>query len=123
MLKTYSFVITILYSIALATVCLVPINDIIKVEISFGDKIFHSLAYIVLTALWYTAFFFKFHYSKKKALLYAIIVSIVFGIIIEILQGTVTRYRSSDINDVFANTIGVLLAAVVIEIKNKYILK
>jgi glycopeptide antibiotics resistance protein len=48
------------------------------------------------------------------------VLSIIFGIIIEVLQGTVTAYRSSDINDVLANTIGVLLMSVVIGMKNKY---
>lgn len=123
MLKTYSFAITILYSIALATVCLVQLNGLGKVGIPFGDKIFHFLSYTVLMVLWYVTLFYQFHKSEKKALLYATIISIIFGIIIEVLQGMVTTYRSSDIKDVFANIFGVLIAATVIQIKNKYILK
>lgn len=124
MLKTYSFAITILYTLALATICLVQVNEVVsKVSIPFGDKLFHFSAYILLTVLWYNTFLYRFHKSKKRALWNAIIFSIIFGIIIEILQGVFTTYRSSDINDVFANTTGVLLAAVVIGVKNKYILK
>lgn len=123
MLKTYSFLLVILYSIALTTVCLIKIEGFNKVGISFGDKIFHSLSYVVLTFLWYNTFCNKFKFSKSKALWYAIIISIIFGIIIEVLQGALTAYRSADINDVLANSIGVMLTAVVIGIKNKFILK
>ena len=123
MLKTYFFVITILYSIALTIVCLIDLNGVIEVKISFGDKIFHSLAYVVLTVLWYYTFYYNLKFNKGKALINAVVISIIFGIVIEVLQGTVTTYRSSDIIDVFANSFGAILAAVVIAVKNKYILK
>ena len=123
MLKTYFFVITVLYSIALTVVCLIDLNGVIEVKISFGDKIFHSLSYVVLTVLWYYTFYYNFKFNKGKALIYAVVISIIFGIVIEVLQGTVTTYRSSDIIDVYANSLGAILAAVVIGIKNKYILK
>ncbi len=123
MLKTYFFVITILYSLALTVVCLIDLNGVIKVEISSGDKIFHALSYVVLTVLWYYTFYYNLKFNNIKALIYAVAVSIIFGIVIEVLQGTVTAYRSSDINDVFANSFGAILAAAVIAVKNKYILK
>ena len=123
MLKTYFFVITVLYSIALTVVCLIDLNGVIEVKISFGDKIFHSLSYFVLTVLWYYTFYYNLKFNKGKALIYAVVISIIFGIVIEVLQGTVTAYRSSDIIDVFANSFGAILAAVVIAVKNKYILK
>ena len=123
MLKTYFFVITILYSIALTVVCLIELNGFIEVKISNGDKIFHSLSYVVLTVLWYYTFYYNLKFNKINALIYAVAVSIIFGIVIEVLQGAVTTYRSSDINDVFANSFGAILAAVVIAVKNKYILK
>jgi len=122
-LKTYFFVITILYSIALTVVCLIDLNGVIEVKISFGDKIFHSLAYVVLTFLWYYTLYYNLKFNKGKSLIYAVVISIIFGMVIEVLQGTVTTYRSSDINDVFANSFGAILAAVVIAVKNKYILK
>jgi len=122
-LKTYFFVITILYSIALTVVCLIDLNGVIEVKISSGDKIFHSLSYVVLTFLWYYTLYYNLKFNKGKSLIYAVVISIIFGIVIEVLQGTVTTYRSSDINDVFANSFGAILAAVVIAVKNKYILK
>jgi len=122
-LKNYYLLITILYSIALATLCLVQLNSVNKVGIPFADKIFHFLSYVVLTILWYNTCYFYFKKAKANALILAIVVSISFGIIIEVLQGTVTSYRSSDINDVFANSLGVLLTAFGIGMKNKYLLK
>ena len=119
MLKTYALITTLIYSAALALVCLVPLNGVIKVNITLGDKIFHAVTYMILSFLWYLTFYYNLNSSKTKALLYAMLVSITFGIIIEILQGTVTAYRSADINDVIANTIGVLIMSVVIVIKNK----
>lgn len=123
MLKTYFFVITILYSIALAVVCLIELNGFIEVKISNGDKIFHSLSYVILTVLWYYTFYYNLKFNKGKALIYAVLVSIIFGIVIEVLQGAVTTYRSSDINDVYANSFGCILAAIVIAVKNKYLIK
>jgi len=122
-LKTYFFVITILYSIALTVVCLIDLNGVIEVKISSGDKIFHSLSYVVLTFLWYYTLYYNLKFNKGESLIYAVVISIIFGIVIEVLQETVTTYRSSDIIDVFANSIGAILASVVIAIKNKYILK
>ena len=123
MLKTYFFVITILYSIALTVLCLIELNGVIEVNISFGDKIFHSLSYIVLTVLWYYTLYYNLKFNKGESLIYAVVISIIFGIVIEVLQETVTTYRSSDIIDILANSFGAILAAVVIAIKNKYILK
>ena len=108
---------------ALTVVCLIELNSFIEVKISNGDKIFHALSYVVLTVLWYFTFYYNFKFNKGKALIYAVVVSIIFGIVIEVLQGTVTTYRSSDINDIFANSFGAILAAIVIAVKNKYILK
>lgn len=123
MLKTYSLFITICYSIGLTIVCLVNLSGLNTVSFSNGDKIFHSLAYFILTFLLYITFYYKYRVNKTKAVIYAILISIIFGIIIEVLQGTLTATRDSDILDVFANTLGAVLASIVIGIKNKFVLK
>ncbi|MDO7173436.1 VanZ family protein [Mariniflexile sp. AS56] len=88
--------------------------------VSFGDKIFHFLAYTVLAFLWYSTFLNTFKLEDKKALSYAVLFSIAFGIIIEVLQGTVTASRSADVYDVMANTMGVFLTVLIVFI-NKWI--
>ncbi|PKQ44470.1 teicoplanin resistance protein VanZ [Confluentibacter flavum] len=86
--------------------------------VSFGDKIFHSLSYAVLAFLWFYTFFFQFKISKTKAILFASVISIIFGIIIEVLQGVFTSTRQADVYDVLANSLGVLFAACLLLLKN-----
>ncbi|CAH8281393.1 VanZ like protein [Mariniflexile fucanivorans] len=123
MLKKLIILISVLFTVALAAVCLIKINNIPDVGVSFGDKIFHFLSYTVLAFLWYSTFYKAFNFEKKKALMYTAVFSIIFGIIIEILQGTLTSSRSADLYDVMANTIGVFLAVVIISIKNLITIK
>lgn len=119
MLKKYAFIIAVLYSLALATVSLVKLNNVPNAGISFADKIFHFLVYSVLTLLWANTFFFKFKYKKVKAIFYAALFSIIFGIIIEVLQGSVTASRHTDIYDAIANTLGVLIMVLILLINKK----
>lgn len=122
MLKKQALVIAVLYSLALATVSLVKINNLPNAGISFADKIFHFLVYSVLALLWVNTFFFKFKYKKTKAIIYAALFSIIFGIIIEVLQGSITASRHTDIYDAIANTLGVLIMVIILLInKNTYI--
>jgi len=122
-LKKSVLVITILYSLALAAVCLIKIDDLPKLEVSNADKIFHALSYVVLTFLWYATFHVCFRLKKTKALTYGAGISIIFGIIIEVLQAVFTTTRHSDIFDVFANSLGVLFTATVILLKNRITVK
>ena len=52
---------------------------------------------------------------------YIILGCIIFGIIIEILQGVITSYRTASYLDIVANTIGVLLAVVIFHVFEKKI--
>lgn len=123
MLKKNVFIVTIFYSLALATVCLMQLNKLPETGISFADKIFHALSYGVLMVLWFNTLVFQFKISINKAILYAAIISIIFGIIIEVLQGVFTTTRKADMFDVIANSFGVLVLAAVIFLKNKLTVK
>ena len=57
----------------------------------------------------------------QKNVKYVILGCIIFGIIIEILQGVVTSYRTASYLDIVANTIGVLLAVVIFHVFEKKI--
>lgn len=104
---------------ALTAVCLIRLKNLPNIGVSFGDKIFHLLSYLVLTFLWVSTLNYKFKFKIEKAIIYGAVFCIVFGIIIEVLQGSVTSYRSSDIYDVIANTCGVLIMALIFVIKKK----
>jgi VanZ family protein len=117
-LKRFALIIAIVYSLALAIVSLVKLDNIPDVGVSYGDKIFHFLAYCILTFLWFNVFFNAFKLKKRRAIYFSIVLSIIFGIIIEILQETITVSRALDAYDVLANTIGVLIASLVLWFKD-----
>jgi len=85
------------------------------IKIPGEDKTAHFVFYFVLTLVWYIALV-KIY--KNKYLKYIIAVAvIIYGIIIEMLQG-LTNYRQEDFNDVLANTGGTLLALLFIFLLN-----
>ncbi|AUS07264.1 hypothetical protein C1A40_04935 [Tamlana carrageenivorans] len=110
---------TVSYTVLLATVCLITIKQVPDIGVSYGDKIFHFLAYGLLTILWFATFLLTFKITKKSAVGYALIFAVVFGIIIEVLQGTLTVSRSLDVYDMVVNTLGALLASFILIVKNK----
>ncbi|MDO5972437.1 VanZ family protein [Flavivirga aquimarina] len=118
MLKKLTPVITIIYSLALITVSLIKLSDIPDIGVSFGDKIFHFLAYFVLTVLWFYTFSYTFKFKKKKAIVFAVVLSVLFGIIIEVLQDSITIYRALDVYDVVANTLGAVFASILLWFKS-----
>jgi VanZ family protein len=118
-LKKQIVYITVFYSLALAVVCLIPSDTLPDVEVSFADKIFHSVTYVVLTFLWFYSLVLSFKMETLNAIVYASVISIIFGIIIEVLQETLTETRRGDVLDVLANSLGVLFAASIIWFKNR----
>ena len=90
MLKKVALLGALGYTITLATVSLISLKGLPEVQISFADKIFHFLAYSFFVFLWYFALFYFFNFKKIKAIGYAFIWAILFGLIIEILQDTIT---------------------------------
>lgn len=96
------------------------------VPITGSDKIGHFLAYFVFTIVWFLFFFYseKQHKEFTTALLWAAILSFLFGILMEILQATLTSYRSPEWYDVLANTSGTILAVFFLKIfKNTLVSK
>jgi VanZ family protein len=122
-LKKYVFIITIFYSLALACVCLIPLKKLPDLGVSFADKIYHASTYFILAFLWYNTLVLHFNTSKTKAIIYTSLISIIFGIIIEVLQGVFTTTRHADIFDVLANSLGVLFAVSVLILKNRITVK
>lgn len=118
MLKKVAIILAFGYSVALATACLITLNNLPEVSVSNADKIFHFLSYGLFTMLWYFAFFFTFNIINKKAIIYAFVWAVCFGISIEILQETMTDSRALDVYDVLANTLGALMASLLLWAKN-----
>jgi VanZ family protein len=99
--------------IAVAITLILVILSLIKIPAhNFGvthqDKWQHCFAYFVLSISWLIVFY------KKKKKLVVVVCCILLGVIIEILQNTLTSYRTGDYHDVIANSLGVLLGLFVV---------
>jgi VanZ family protein len=115
-LKKILLVIALLYSGTLAVVSLLSSNALPKVDVEYADKIFHAMAYALLSTMWYIVL--KTH-KYSKALTIAASVAVIYGIIIEVLQGTLTEARTLDVYDILANCIGIAFISVILIIRNK----
>ncbi|AFL80387.1 putative integral membrane protein [Aequorivita sublithincola DSM 14238] len=111
----------ILYSCFISVLFLLPGQDLPKISLTGLDKIVHSLIYFMLVNLWLCYFYIKMDFQISNKLVLILLLSALFyGIIVEILQGTVTGTRSADILDVAANLIGSLLGIFFFkQVKNK----
>ena len=120
MLNRWSLPILIVYVIALTIGSLGNVSGVPKLGFSFDDKIYHFLAYAILTVL-------VLNYITKTTVKHKILLSagiaVVYGIIIEVLQSTLTDFRTPDYYDVLANTIGVVFVLLLLRFKNKLKLK
>ena len=119
LLEDNAILIAVFFTISITIGSLVK-SDVIAVEIvSISDKTIHFIAYFFLMLSWLYVFFKKKSFSKNVK--YIFIGCIVFGIIIEILQGVTTTYRTLSFLDVAANTLGVLFASTVFHFFEKKI--
>lgn len=105
--------ITIGYTLFLTVGSLVNTGEVVNAPTNF-DKVLHFTAYFGLAVLWMCWNIFRKpaagHRLKLKNLSLIALLVVVYGIIIEILQGVFTTYRIPDGWDIMANTIGVVLA-------------
>lgn len=102
----------ILYSLGILYVSLMRTDGLPKVNFNQIDKVFHFVAYLGLTKLWYL-YYISCNLKnglKKKSFLIIGLLAIAFGILIEIFQDVMTSYRTIDSLDVLANTLGVFTA-------------
>lgn len=75
-------------------------------DLKSSDKYLHFIAYFSLCLLWYFALKDRLH-----SYFFRIVIPlglILYGIILEGMQGEFTTYRTADIYDALANTAGVL---------------
>ena len=84
-----------------AIVSLIPL----QADIGVGDKPSHLLVYFVLSG------WFSLIAADRAILLYSLVGLVIFGILIEGLQG-LTGYRYAEWGDVFANSLGCLLGSI-----------
>jgi len=77
-----------------------------SISIPFKDKYAHFIFYFILTLSW----MFSFKVVNNKLLFKIMGIIVVYGILIEVLQGKFTVSREADVYDVLANSLGVFAA-------------
>lgn len=77
--------------------------------VRINDKIGHTIAYLCLSFFWLT--FAKNLTKKAKHFVLVASLCIIYGIVLELLQGTLTTTRTASVFDVFANTLGVIVGS------------
>ncbi len=90
------------------------------VSYPYTDKIVHTIFYLGFTTLAFLFFSRETSYgtSALKALTISCVLAWVYGIFIEVLQETLTRYRAAEWTDIAANTFGIVLACIGIAVFN-----
>lgn len=119
LLENNAVYIAIFFTIAILLGSLVKPELVVVDSISVSDKTYHLIAYFLLMLSWLYAFSNREKFNENVK--YVIIGCIFFGIIIELLQGTITSYRTASFLDIIANTSGVLLAVVIFHVFEKKI--
>lgn len=98
--------VALLCSIFISSVSLTNSDSLRVTGNIVSDKIMHTLAYVVL--MWSWLMYFKQRKISNRRIALLIVLSL-FGIIIELLQGYLTDYRTPDWRDEVANIIGLLI--------------
>ena len=95
-----------------------PEDPVIGLEIPHLDKIVHFTFYF--TAAMLASLYLREVLTKSKTINKILLISLLFvwiyGIIIEVLQSTVTTARSGELNDVWANCIGGLIGVMLLKL-------
>jgi VanZ family protein len=108
-LKKTVFVLAIGWTILIGFLCLITFSKLPSFGVTGTDKYVHTIFHLVFTILWGYYITTKFKEIILHKIFQIVVISIVYGIIIEILQETITTTRQADLKDVFANIIGASL--------------
>jgi len=110
-LKNLSILLCFPYSIALTFFSLTKVDALLEKLPSVSDKIMHAGAHFIFVMLWFAFLHYKQNVKYPKALGITTLLSLLYGILIEVLQAHLTLNRFGDVADVCANGIGMVLAA------------
>ncbi|MGV6830981.1 MAG: VanZ family protein [bacterium] len=116
MLKKLFFALAILYTVLLGVISLIPLKGLPSTGVDNFDKIAHFIAYFLLYSIWFLAMRNEATNIRFTKL---IIACIVYGIILEAIQGKLPSERSADYLDAVANTVGVLSSVLVMYLLRK----
>ena len=105
----------ITYSLLVLFVSLVKIKKEVDIKVPQFDKLVHFGIYFCFTIVWFACFY---NYSKSgvvKNIIKIVVWAFAFGVLVEILQSLNPNARSGDVLDVTANSVGIIVAALIIK--------
>lgn len=112
LLTDKSIYIALTCSILILVFSMIPMHSKLLGEVENSDKILHTFSYTLLSLTW----LFYFKSINKLKIKFLLAVGIFFyGIVIEVLQSTLTTYRTGSFYDVVANIIGIFIALIIFE--------
>lgn len=108
-------IIGILWAFFILVGAVIPNPELPNTPIVSSDKLFHALAFAFLV------FQFTIGFSKQNSICrlkygawkIALVFGIIYGAIIELIQGTLVTYRTMDLLDLVANVVGCLIGALI----------
>lgn len=122
----YILLVVLVFTIVATVAFLMPGTSIPTIRINSPiaiDKLVHFGIHFVLVFCWLVYFARSRKKVKMRNVLYIAISCVLYGILIEMLQG-VTKTRGSDLYDVYANMTGTGLGvAVFLVLKSKFEIK
>lgn len=83
-----------------------------KITIPNFDKIVHLGFHAIHTFLWICLLKSAQKITFRKVIIYAVLVDVLFGVLIEILQALGNNNRHADVMDVLANILGTVVAVI-----------
>lgn len=102
---------SILWASVIIYLSLVHISSTTTVKATFiphFDKLAHIFIYMIFSLL------LLFENRKSRKTYLPLLIAVFFGVLMEILQHLLTTYRSMEIYDMLANTLGVILGMLII---------
>ncbi|MDQ3108941.1 MAG: VanZ family protein [Bacteroidota bacterium] len=116
---------TIGWALVILILCGIPGRDIPHfsfLEILSFDKWVHAGIFLVLTLLAVRGFRLQhtFMLLNTFAVIFALVFCIIYGGLLEVMQGTLFAERSADVYDFIANSFGCILAALIYPIVSRW---
>ena len=114
--------IAIAYTLLITAALLTPITGAPKIEIPFADKMVHLIINAGLFVVWASYVFSgKTKTSKTYTLPLLFVCTLLYGILIEVVQGSFIPTRGADFFDVVANVCGLILGFFAVKLTKKFI--
>ena len=120
LLERNSLFLAVANTVLILVLSLINMENVPNFKYSYTDKFEHVIAYTVISFFWMLSCQLG-KIKVKKVNLILIIIS--YGIVIELLQMSITTHRTGDLLDVVANSTGVILGTIFLKLLNRIYLQ